>query len=646
MIDYTRMREQPVKTQREILFNTLCGAEKIHAVTTWRHAAQGEATLMYRDEIWSWTGDEPLLLIPAKLKPGAMSTGTDFIHLSNIEIDEITAVSFTVMTKHPTDEGTSLAIALARMGIKNPAIISGKGYVSIVYRLKMNGHPEGVIGDTFKALKTVKKYFPVTENVMPLVPIPCEEKGVVFYSFGNEWSENDPVRIGSITNICSLKEQPSCDWNAHYPLCDITKDEIFKDWKKEQIVDGIVRMSDDEGNLVVFDTLTAKVGMWANDFDRFMTIKCLHPYTKPAPTRIGESIRPQHMLSFKDILKKDLKSPAHDKIPTGIGCIDRLIAGIPAGGLSLISGATGHGKSTLTSQIILNLVEQGYKVSWFHAEQDDVPVFRALVNQAVGVENLSHSEGAKSSMNAPVKLRAKVAEWLDGRVALYNNEHSFMIEEVLDTCKKDCADRGAHVLVIDNLMMLDCRTPLMDENQRQKYKIMMLKKFATNTGVTILLVAHTIKMNGLISTNSILGASEIVKMCDDIICIYKAEDDLMSFKQAYYDKYKEDKKQTAEELFYKKFGTATSIISIIKARYDELPGPVYMPLWYETGSKRFLDFNGQQIQYGWQPRHRPPIYTQSSIPFKDNEIVDKEISEMIREYEKNAAGKEVLKNDN
>ena len=128
-------------------------------------------------------------------------------------------------------------------------------------------------------------------------------------------------------------------------------------------------------------------------------------------------------------------------------------------------------------------------------------------------------------------------------------------------------------------------------------------------GLTVLLVAHTRKMQGLIGIDDILGASEIVKLADAVIATYKITD---SFKRAYSERYKLDKKEDDDAFIEREFKGATNAMSLLKARRGELQDDVFSGLYYEKGSRRLLNRPGEQLFYGWQDKPRTTIYTQQT----------------------------------
>lgn len=616
------------KGQRDVVLNALCGNARTYAVTTWKMQAQYRIAVMTREEIDKWSGDD-LMLVPVTLADGQDTTGKQFVDISQISFEDTTAVSFTFEGKC----GADVTLALAGVGFRDPAIFTaGGGAQTIVYRLKRGGGAQMVLNAAQKATIVIRRYFPGVRGCMPVVPIPKTKRGIEYKFAPAQWTENSAGILSSISTVCGLKSMKPAVWNYQDEFFPVPEHEVFRTWKKVQ-TGSIVRMCDGDAKnpkYVVFDVEKAQVGMWSMDFEAFMMrmyYQSLHPVTKPAPSRLGEENRPQRVLEIKESLKTKRSRPKKKKIPTGIGYIDKNFSGIPEGGLSVFTGYSGGGKSTIVSQILLNAIDMGYKAVLFSGEMDDTSVMDAIVSQAAGRDNLHKGDSELGSWECDPDVEDRITDWLEGRLGIYNNEYSFNVDEILSICIEDCKKRGAQILVLDNLMMLSI-DGVRDPIEKQKAIVQKLKNVATSTGLSVWLVAHSRKTGGrLLTLDEILGTSEITNLCDDVFAVYKAT---RTFKKAYLDEYGvkvgDDKDVDPDIFFSKSFGQEkrtqygneislpTNIISVLKARYDMMPDLMFSGLWFEGGSKRLLDYDGQQIQYGWQTKTRPPVYTKAFMP--------------------------------
>lgn len=496
--------------------------------------------------------------------------------------------------------GNVICRRLAEMGLKNPVVYAAGTACVALYRFD-----DFAPANNF--MTTLRLYFPAVAggtmyDFMRPIPVPGTA-GVSGIAHGKLIGINDSAIPASIADTCGLKPLPKATW-ADVPGGFNIMD-YFPGTEDKNLH---IRRASDNEYLMIQDTRIGTVGVWGGiRFEKLIYEKLHHPVTVPAPVRLNEAPRPEKILSAKAIREAARRRPPKQKLPTGFTMIDDAIGGLPMGGLLIVTAYTGAGKSILASQMILNLIEKGYKAVLWSGEMDDVDVLDVLTNQAAGKENLMLNPNDSTEWIAPSKVEDMVDTWLDGRLGIYNNEHTFEVDELLAACKKACEDMGAHILILDNLMMLD--TDGTDKWAKQETIVKKLKKFATNTGLTVLLVAHTRKMQGLIGIDDILGASEIVKLADAVIATYKITD---SFKRAYSERYKLDKKEDDDAFIEREFKGATNAMSLLKARRGELQDDVFSGLYYEKGSRRLLNRPGEQLFYGWQDKPRTTIYTQQT----------------------------------
>ena len=144
------------KGQRDVVLNALCGTARVYAVTTWQMQAKYRIAVMTREEIDAWSGDD-LMLVPVTLADGQETTGKQFVDISQVKFEYMTAVSFTFEGKC----GAEVALALASMGFRDPSNFSaGGGAQTVVYRLKRGGEAQTVLNAAQKATIVMRRYFP------------------------------------------------------------------------------------------------------------------------------------------------------------------------------------------------------------------------------------------------------------------------------------------------------------------------------------------------------------------------------------------------------------------------------------------------------------------------------------------------------
>lgn len=210
-----------------------------------------------------------------------------------------------------------------------------------------------------------------------------------------------------------------------------------------------------------------------------------------------------------------------EKLPVGIKEIDRLLyGGLPFGGVHLISGKPGEGKSTLASQILIGAISKGYKCFAYSGELPNY-LFKAwMLYQIAGGKHVFESGDdvhQRKGFSISESNKNVMSNWLRGKAFLYDNSHldEDEKESLVKTVEKAIQQYGCRVILIDNLMTaLDLESLSGDDQyERQSKFVKKLTRIALRYNVLILLVAHKRKNN--ISTNAndeIAGSSNIANL--------------------------------------------------------------------------------------------------------------------------------------
>ena len=172
------------------------------------------------------------------------------------------------------------------------------------------------------------------------------------------------------------------------------------------------------------------------------------------------------MVSAKEaleLIRSEERTQLH--ILSKIPALDETVGGFYAGQLIVISGTSGHGKTTLAQSFTSSFYEQGVRLSWFSYEVETED-FLSQFDEAV----LPH-------FYIPLKMTARTTNWL----------HDRMLEASLKY--------GATVVFIDHLHYL------MDFHRTNNISFDIgaicrnLKEIAKNHRMIIFLICHTTKTN-------------------------------------------------------------------------------------------------------------------------------------------------------
>ena len=208
------------------------------------------------------------------------------------------------------------------------------------------------------------------------------------------------------------------------------------------------------------------------------------------------------------------------RIKTNIPKLDAMTGGLLEGGITIVLGKAGSGKSVLSNMIALNAIEQGYTVCVYTGEFR-ADRFQYWINlQAAGSDYIGLKYDPVKDKKIPVlpyAVQERVMQWYNGKLLLYDNDEAFdgsQADAILNVFTMAVRRHGAKLLIIDNMMM--AVSDKEDEWRAQAIFANQLKKFATRYGVAILLVAHArkTKVGEKLNADDLSGASATNNLAD------------------------------------------------------------------------------------------------------------------------------------
>lgn len=198
--------------------------------------------------------------------------------------------------------------------------------------------------------------------------------------------------------------------------------------------------------------------------------------------------------------------------------LNNLIKGHRRGELTIYSGHTGVGKTTLLAQQSLDYCMQGVPTLWGSFEISNVRIAKLLLSQYY----------AQATGNSPMRLAEDFNEWADkfSTLPMYFMRYfgSNPIERVLDAMEYgnyvyDCS----HVL-LDNLQfMTSGQARGYDRFEVMDTAVEKLRMFSTSNNVHVSLVVHPRKENDdqAIQTASVFGTAKATQEADNIVILQR-----------------------------------------------------------------------------------------------------------------------------
>lgn len=306
----------------------------------------------------------------------------------------------------------------------------------------------------------------------------------------------------------------------------------------------------------------------------------------PVPT--ARPCEPQESEHFKRL--QDIETLDRSKIvtiKTGINGIDGRMLGMNKGELSIWSGGSGSGKSTVLSQLILQVASQGYSCALFSGELTNNRAKNWLVLQAAGRQYNELSQNG-ITYYTPKIIMDKIDAWAADKIWIYNNDYGTEAMSVLSDFERHMKEHRTDVVVIDNLMSMDVSKITGDKYDKQTMIVLALSAMAKKYNVHVHFVCHPRKPNGFLRKADISGTADITNAADNVFMVHRINQDFVANGTAFFGEKK-----------IKELAAYTNAIEIMKNR-DLGVSDEFVGLYYEPESKRFLNTEHENVCYGWQ----------------------------------------------
>lgn len=258
--------------------------------------------------------------------------------------------------------------------------------------------------------------------------------------------------------------------------------------------------------------------------------------------------------------------------------------------VSIVTGMSGSGKSSLISGMVLDAVDNGHKVMVYSGELSPKRFMSWLYLQAAGKDYVEADSEYPNKFFTRRNVREQINEWLGKNFYLHNNRQGHDFTKMFERIKQLVSSKGMDLLILDNLMTIDVdlNEKERDQWQKQAQFIQLLKSYAGEANVHIVLVCHPSKIRGIMRVTDLEGSGKIRNAVDNIFIMHRVNDD---FKRLA----KQDLGWTDDNYNFK----ATNLLEIAKDR-DGGVADYFIRLNFETETKRLRNTPVENKVYGWQ----------------------------------------------
>ena len=213
------------------------------------------------------------------------------------------------------------------------------------------------------------------------------------------------------------------------------------------------------------------------------------------------------------------------RIKTGIPLIDKVAGGLVEGGVTVILGRSGAGKSVLAEQFTVSALAQDKKV-FVYSGEFSADMLGFYVNlQIAGSDYVSLKYDPvrdEQTPYLPYQTDMRIREWYVGKWFTYDNENppcDSDMDGIFQVAIPLIRRHDIKLVVIDNLMTAVADQP--DEMAAQKSFALKLKRMARKYGVAVLLVCHPRKTRPgeSLTQDDISGASTMNNISDLVLAV-------------------------------------------------------------------------------------------------------------------------------
>lgn len=233
----------------------------------------------------------------------------------------------------------------------------------------------------------------------------------------------------------------------------------------------------------------------------------------------AEEIKTRGLLRLADIVPYD--PTAIPRIRTMIPTLDATVGGLIEGGVTVLTGESGNGKSTLSGLLMLNGIEQGYNCCAYSGELTAQNFQEWFHLQAAGSDWITLKYDRIRGMNVPVvppEVTQRIIKWYEPHMFLYNNDEVFIdvkqADAIIEVFTVAARKNDCKLFLVDNLLTTTADSD--EEFRSQAVFVNAMKQFAKRYQAHVLIVAHArkIQKGSHIQKSDVSGSSAIINLAD------------------------------------------------------------------------------------------------------------------------------------
>lgn len=304
-------------------------------------------------------------------------------------------------------------------------------------------------------------------------------------------------------------------------------------------------------------------------------------------------------LSMKQIQYVDITQLT--SIPTGYEEFDKKAGGLLLGDVTVLSGISGAGKTSILDCIALNAVQRGFKVAVWSAEMQNFRYKSWLEQVACGRPYVKKKDGYDNLWYCPRAIADKIDEWLDGKLYLYDcEEYGTRYSQLSNDLKEVVEKENINLVILDNLAAMNLSDLDGQKYEKQTQFITEVKEFCKKKNISCIIVCHPRKVVSFLRKEDVAGTADLINLADNLIILHRVGKDFVQRASEFLDKSEVER-----------CSQYSSVIEICKNRsygvVDTLVG-----LYFEPESRRLKNSVAEHIVYGWAEEPVQQTFTEVS----------------------------------
>tara|TARA_R100001082_G_C4365992_1_gene161958 strand:- start:2030 stop:3346 length:1317 start_codon:yes stop_codon:yes gene_type:complete len=186
---------------------------------------------------------------------------------------------------------------------------------------------------------------------------------------------------------------------------------------------------------------------------------------------------------------ENIKNSDRNLIPIGYPSLDKMSGGLTRGEITIIGGRPGHGKSTLSLNMLKNMIDKGYKCVMFNREMSNTEMLKKLVVLESGLLSYSMVRSGALGNESTIKEMNRTVELIKEK---YNKNKFLMFDNIRDFNQAATeVKRFNPDVIFDDYIQLIVPDNKINERRLQLEKIIHEYKWlAKNVNAAVVLVSQ------------------------------------------------------------------------------------------------------------------------------------------------------------